>query len=699
MWDCNVSENLRLPAPDDHRGRDRSAALAEAFVSGMEADFDLASYQWIGYSILSDTLPITLGVIQLIRQKYPKAFLVGGNHEATVNIQDCLGKSMLDAIVMADAEEPVLALMRGEPPHTVPGVIWRNFNPKPSREKFEEWNDAIQWSDIPYEAYWSRTRKLYDFESMTEEEKLDKEYEIATVRVHSLVACELACTFSVSGDTIVITDHPVPIASLVAGSGKTVTCDHGETVVEYPLNTMVDTPMGRRLATAVVDEGVRPVLRIIVNGGASIAATHNHQFLGPYGWRRADELQRGDLINVYNHRERCWQARPILIVLNSPPERVYDLTVPGEEAFIANDFVAHNCSVKTTRRWASGSNKPSIINLSPDALERNFLAIKKQVPGVKTIYDSCDEAFLGRSRAMEYLGVLERIKPIMDAGLPRGLRWLIQCRTNDLSEEIIDYCARVGVKHLTIGVESPVAQVRKDMRKPQSEDLVRNVARWCTERGVNAYMLFIMFFPTITLEQLYDAVENWREYIRLGATISIEPFAMSYIGTDIHDDASFLTEYAGYEIPFSGTPAKRLKWATLIWPNDRRVCAILVWLRDNVDAFIDAHRKKVGHAHMFKGETGSVLVDCLEYGLKLYEQGKIPPWEPGGEGRKSMVMQDYGDQMSGSEIAAAANTMLRANKTATRFNSTHSLLDASGGVNGRIKDPALPHEMIIKNEE
>ncbi len=60
-----------------------------------------------------------------------------------------------------------------------------------------------------------------------------------------------------------------------------------------------------------------------------------------------------------------------------------------------------------------------------------------------------------------------------------------------------------------------------------------------------------------------------------------------------------------------------------------------------------------------------------------------------------MVYQDYGDQMSGSEIAAAAN-MDRQNKTASRFNSTHSLLDdsANNGLSGRIKDPALPHEML-----
>lgn len=548
VWDCNVSAGLRLPAPEEHAGRDRAAALAEAFVAGMAVDFNLASYEWIGFSSLSDTLPTTLGVIQLLRQRYPNAKLIAGNHEATVNLSDCLGKSQLNGIVLGDAEEPMLALMRGTEPSCVDGVVWRRFNPKPPREKFEEWNRRIQWGAIPYRSYWDRTAALYALDAMSPEERLDKLYEIRTVRIHSLVACELACRY---------------------------------------------------------------------------------------------------------------------------------------------------CSVANTRRIASGSMKPSIINLSPDALEETLLAVKRGVPDAMTIYDSCDEAWLGRGRAQEYLGVIERIKPAMDAGLPRGMRYLIQCRTNDLDEEIIERAALAGVKHLTIGVESPIAQVRKDIKKPQPEELIRNVARWCTDRGIDPYMLFIMFLPSITLEQLREAVVNWRIYMDLGATVSVEPFCMAYLGTDFHDDPSYITEYAGYDIPFSGTPAKKLKWATLIWPEDRRVCAVEQWFRDNVDDYIAEALKKLGHRHAFKGTTGRVTIDCLEEALRRWDAGQIPPWEPGA-GRKTGVYQDYGDQVSGVELAS----MVRQNKTASRFNSTHALLDdPNAGVKGRIKDPALPHETVPKEAD
>lgn len=703
VWDSNVSASLKLPAPDDHKGRDRAEALAEAFVTAIEADHDLNSYAMIGFSILNDTLPMTLGVIQIVRNKYPSKTLIGGNHEATVNLQDCIGKSALDAVILADAEEPVLALLRGESPHKIPGVLWRNYNPKPSRENFERWNSAIQWGEIPYQEYWKKTAALYDFSTMTEEESLHKRYEIQTVRIHSLVACELACTFSVTGDTFVFTDEgPVEIARLVTGPGTPSKCVHGTPIVEYDINRRIMAFKNNRqpptaiatillsvnaLATKVIDEGVKPVVRIYVEADFSIKATKEHRFLvdenGEFVWREVGLLKIGDSMvmpNILSGRSK------IKLIESATPERVYDITVPGYENFIANGFVAHNCSVKTTRRWASGSNKPSIINLSPSALENNLLAIKKNVPGVMTIYDSSDEAWLGKGRGEEYCEVLERVRPVMDAGLPLGMRYLIQCRTNDLTESLVDRASKTGVRHLTIGVESPVEQVRRDMRKPQREDHVRNAIEWGVSRNIDMYLLFIMFYPTITLEQLYQAVENWRAYISLGATVSVEPFCMSYLGTDLHDDPNFLTEYAGYDIPFTGTPAKKLKWATLIWPADPRVCAILQWFRDHVDARIEAARVASGHRHTFKGFTGKVTVDTLDEALQAWDRGEIPPWVPGRAGARSMVYQDYGDQMSGSELAAI--TMDRRNSTASRFNSTHALLDKF------IKDPAFPKESL-----
>ncbi len=412
-------------------------------------------------------------MIELIRKKYPAAHLLGGNHESTVNLEAVIGKGKLDGVILADAEEPMLALMHGVEPSKIPGVLWRSFNPQPSREKFEEWNRLIRWGEIPYESYWARTRSLYDFDRMTEEEKLEKRYEINTVRIHTIVACQLACSY---------------------------------------------------------------------------------------------------------------------------------------------------CSVAHTRRIAAGSMKPTITNLSTDALEENLLAIKAQVPGMMTIYDSSDEAWLGRGRAEEYLTTLEKIKPIMDAGLPHGCRYLVQCRTNDLTEEIIRRAGAVGIRHLTIGIESPIAQVRKDIIKPQGEELIRNTMRWGHKYNVEIYGLFIMFLPSVTLEQLHEAVVNWRIYQELGATISVEPFCMAYLGTAMHDDPSFITEHVGYNIPFSG--GKKLKWATLIWPHDRRVCAVLSWFRDHVDGYIEAERKRLNTRHSYKGLTGKITVDCLEVALKLYDEGK-----------------------------------------------------------------------------
>ena len=335
--------------------------------------------------------------------------------------------------------------------------------------------------------------------------------------------------------------------------------------------------------------------------------------------------------------------------------KLYEIRCVRVHSLVECDLGCRFCSTAAMRRQASGSSKPTIVNLSTAALRNTLLAVKAQVPNVMTIYDSSDEVWLGRGRGEAYCRVLEEIKSTMDKGLPRGMRYLIQCRSTDLTEELVDLAARVGIKHLTLGVESPVAQVRKDMRKPQDEGLIRNAIQWCVSRGIDAYLLGILFFPTVTLEQLHETVAGWHDYQALGATISIEPYTMSYLGTPLHDDPSFLVEFVGYEIPFSGIPMRRLKWESLIWPRDHRVCAVLQWFRKNVDRFINEGLKRLGHHHGFKGASGAFTIDCLEYALKLYAQGSLPPWEPGANAKRSEVYQEYGG--------------------GTRFNSTHRLLD------------------------
>lgn len=193
-----------------------------------------------------------------------------------------------------------------------------------------------------------------------------------------------------TGDTVV---------TLANGRRQSIASLEGQHDFEvFSLNTVT-----WKLETSTVSKafctGAKPVYKLTTKLGHTIRATANHQFLTIHGWRRLDELQTGEQIALpreikvstcptmteaeLTHRllhERLGmtysgttifqqngnRARalriaeaiqnpalrsvaasdvywdPVLRVEADGAEEVYDLTVPGNHNFVANDMIVHN---------------------------------------------------------------------------------------------------------------------------------------------------------------------------------------------------------------------------------------------------------------------------------------------------------------------------------------------------------------------
>lgn len=62
---------------------------------------------------------------------------------------------------------------------------------------------------------------------------------------------------------------------------------------------------------ATYDNGLRDVVSIRTEYGEELYVTHDHKILTDKGWKRADELEKGNLIKAYNPYERLGQLREI----------------------------------------------------------------------------------------------------------------------------------------------------------------------------------------------------------------------------------------------------------------------------------------------------------------------------------------------------------------------------------------------------
>jgi replicative DNA helicase len=88
--------------------------------------------------------------------------------------------------------------------------------------------------------------------------------------------------------------------------------------------------------------GRKPVKRLTTQSSRTIRATANHKFLTIQGWKRLDELKRGEAIAVplLACSDIYWDR--VTQVAADGEKEVYDLTVSGPANFIANDILVHN---------------------------------------------------------------------------------------------------------------------------------------------------------------------------------------------------------------------------------------------------------------------------------------------------------------------------------------------------------------------
>lgn len=142
---------------------------------------------------------------------------------------------------------------------------------------------------------------------------------------------ESGCLTGDSLVTLADTGERLPIADCLGRSNLAVCALNPETL-----------QIERATVSNAFCTGRKPVQRLTTQSGRTIRATANHKFLTIQGWKRLDELKRGEAIAVppLACSDIYWDR--VTQVAADGEEEVYDLTVPGPANFVANDILVHN---------------------------------------------------------------------------------------------------------------------------------------------------------------------------------------------------------------------------------------------------------------------------------------------------------------------------------------------------------------------
>jgi radical SAM superfamily enzyme YgiQ (UPF0313 family) len=107
---------------------------------------------------------------------------------------------------------------------------------------------------------------------------------------------------------------------------------------------------------------------------------------------------------------------------------------------------------------------------------------------------------------------LSRVQAIADVMNDNGLKWAFACRTPDLREDIVSYCANRGLCNVGLGIESGSVDVLNRLSKRATIENSRQAIRICRDHGIVVTPYFIMFEPDMSLHDVRLNVEFLKEF-------------------------------------------------------------------------------------------------------------------------------------------------------------------------------------------
>jgi DNA repair photolyase len=154
--------------------------------------------------------------------------------------------------------------------------------------------------------------------------------------------CAHACTYCVSGDTLV---------RMADGRGRPIADLHpGDRIV----GTQEIAGDRRYVLTEVLAHWstIKPAFVVHLADGTEIVASGDHRFLTSRGWRHVVELSDADRLRGGGD-EMVGDAPGLAVTAVKElgrDEQMYDITT-GTGDFIANGVVSHNCFARRTHEW------------------------------------------------------------------------------------------------------------------------------------------------------------------------------------------------------------------------------------------------------------------------------------------------------------------------------------------------------------
>ena len=167
---------------------------------------------------------------------------------------------------------------------------------------------------------------------------------------------------------------------------------------------------------------------------------------------------------------------------------LYDISVPDGNSFVANGFVAHNCYIQKffERSWQE---------VDMDRWRSDVLYLKEN--GVVK-YEHGDD-FIGKwSRAREIISFLHK----------NDIQYRPSIRAHQVDNEVAREMAEMGIKHISVGMETASARMLKLTKKDITIEHQYQCAESLAKHGIHPLFYWILKMPTETVSETNETLDH-----------------------------------------------------------------------------------------------------------------------------------------------------------------------------------------------
>lgn len=255
--------------------------------------------------------------------------------------------------------------------------------------------------------------------------------------------------------------------------------------------------------------------------------------------------------------------------------------------------------------------------LSAEDIVRLIRRARKAYPAVRAIYFNDDEFLFNRQRVVQLCSDINN-----DPNL-KQLNYICMARVDNIDEELLVMMKNAGFGIISFGIESFSDKILGDMDKKLKKADNKNMSEISLEAvemtlkaGIIPRINFILFYPTITLDDLIVNTEIAVKLILKGAPPTyytfVEPFPGARIMQKNYDE--------GYQYESFTLNSKAVRIPTKILPLNPEMRNLALNSLDEHNTDVNYFKQKYNYA---EGDKFPTSIDTLILFYSIYKLAKL----------------------------------------------------------------------------